>query len=79
MPSNIAEGYSRKQLAEYIHFLRIAYGSLAELETQSHISYDLNYLKAEDFKKLSGKVMEVERMLSALINSLKRKLDALKP
>jgi len=34
IPSNIAEGYSRKHRQEYIHFIRIALSSGAELETQ---------------------------------------------
>jgi len=34
IPSNIAEGYNRKNRVEYHQFLSVAYGSLAELETQ---------------------------------------------
>ena len=45
IPSNIAEGYNRKNRAEYHQFLSIAYGSLAELETQYLLSIDLNYIK----------------------------------
>src|SRR2546423_585737 len=41
IPSNIAEGQSRKNLKEYIQFLNIAYGSAAELETQVILSKDL--------------------------------------
>ncbi|MFA6450845.1 MAG: four helix bundle protein [bacterium] len=41
IPSNIAEGYARKNRTEYIQFLRIACGSLAELETQLSLSKDL--------------------------------------
>jgi len=79
VPSNIAEGYSRKQLPEYIRFLHIAYGSLAELETQLYLSRDLSFLKEEEFQALHRKVKDLERMLSALIESLKKKLDTLKP
>lgn len=51
IPSNIAEGYSRKSRKDYAHFLRVAYGSSTELETQIVIAKDLykdiNYSPAE--------------------------------
>jgi four helix bundle protein len=40
IPSNIAEGSKRNSDKEFIHFLRIAYGSGAEVETQLEISND---------------------------------------
>ncbi|MCK4306919.1 four helix bundle protein [candidate division WOR-3 bacterium] len=73
IPSNIAEGYSRKHLQEYIHFLWIAYGSGAELETQLMLSKDIGYLNEEDFNDLILDYREVERMLSALAKSLEAK------
>lgn len=51
IPSNIAEGHARKNIKEYLQFLRIAYGSSTELETQLFIAKDfyktLNYRAAE--------------------------------
>ena len=79
IPSNIAEGYSRKQLGEYIRFLHITYGSLAELETQVFLSRDLKYLDQEEFQLLYDKIREIERMLFALIDSLNSKLETSKP
>ena len=43
IPSNIAEGYGRKHKPEYNQFLRLAYGSLLELQTQYLLSVDLGY------------------------------------
>lgn len=42
IPSNIAEGY-RRGSKEYVHFLKVALGSCAELETQLSLSKDLGF------------------------------------
>lgn len=73
IPSNIAEGYGRQYLKQYIQFLYIAYGSGAELETQLMLSKDLGFLDEEKYKELIEKYYEVERMLMALIKSLEKK------
>ncbi len=70
IPSNIAEGYGRKTIADYLRSLYIAYGSVCELETQVLLSGDLNYEKKENLKALKDDTEEVERMLKALIKSL---------
>lgn len=71
IPSNIAEGHLRKNLKEFLQFLRIASGSAAELETQLIITEDLysqlNYLKANLLLE------EVQKMLSAMIRKLNNK------
>lgn len=68
--SNIAEGYSRKGRAEYIHFLSIAYGSLSELETQILLSRDLNFINLTDCEKLMKLKDDTGGMLYRLIESL---------
>ena len=68
IPSNIAEGYSRKSLKEYLQFLRISYGSGAELETQIIISKDL--YKNIDYSKTELLLEEILKMLNAIINKL---------
>ena len=50
--SNIAEGYTRRNRAEYIQFLSIAYASLSELETQLLLSKDLKYVPQNEFNEL---------------------------
>ena len=73
IPSNIAEGYGRKTLSDYLRFLYIAYGSVCELETQIMLSGDLGYLNENQLLKLQKEIREVERMLQALIKSLENK------
>lgn len=73
IPSNIAEGYGRKNLPEYLQFLHIAYGSLCELETQLLLSKDLGYLLDTRKEKLITDISTIERMLKALIRSLETK------
>jgi four helix bundle protein len=43
IPSNIAEGRARKSSREFLHFLSISRGSLAELETQLELAIRLDY------------------------------------
>ena len=69
IPSNMAEGYGRNSTNEYIHFLRIATGSLYELQTQMEISMNLYYLNRDEFDKLYELSREIERMLSGLSGS----------
>ena len=73
IPSNMAEGYGRNSTNEYIHFLRIATGSLYELQTQMEISVNLQYLDRGEFDKLYELSREIERMLSSLIRKLSSK------
>jgi four helix bundle protein len=73
IPSNIAEGYGRGAIKEYIRFLYVAYGSYCELETQLLLCYDLGYMAEEQKKEILKKAKEIERMLKALIKSLKKK------
>ena len=73
VPSNMAEGYGRNSTNEYLHFLRIATGSLYELQTQMEISMNLHYLNRDKFDKLYELSREIERMLSSLIRKLSGK------
>jgi len=71
IPSNIAEGAGRYSDKEFLHFLYISRGSLAELETQLILSSDLGYIK--DIKKYLLKMEEIRKMISGMIKHLKSK------
>lgn len=72
VPSNIAEGYGRRTVGEYIQALYIAYGSNCELETQILLSGDLGFIKDENLSGLQKDLGDVERLLKALIRSLEK-------
>jgi len=72
VPSNIAEGAGRKNTKEFIHFLYISLGSIAELDTQLEISQQIGYIK--DYNVFEEKIKAIRIMLSKLIISLKNKL-----
>jgi four helix bundle protein len=76
IPSNIAEGFGRKGLNDFIRFLNISIASLFELQTQIEISYNLNFIEKSKFEDLYESTREIERILSSLIRSLKSKKDA---
>ena len=72
IPSNIAEGYTRKHRPEYVQFARIAFGSGAELETQLVISRKLQFAFSETAKPAEDLLSEVMAMLNALCASLSK-------
>jgi four helix bundle protein len=69
IPSNIAEWNSRNSTKDQIQFLYIARGSCAELETQILLSEDLGFISHLQSEELSGKVVEISKMLAGLIHS----------
>ncbi len=70
VPSNIAEGQARRGQKEFVHFLYIARGSLAELDTQCVIAHELGYLSKECQDELLQMIDELQRMLFGLIRKL---------
>ena len=70
IPSNIAEGFARKHRLEYIQFLRISFGSGAELETQILLAENLGFTKTKETETVRATLDETMRMLNKLISSL---------
>jgi four helix bundle protein len=68
---NIAEGCGRGGRTDFARFLQMASGSASELEYQLLLAFDLKFLSSEDYRKLASAVVEVKRMLTALIQRLK--------
>ncbi len=70
VPANIAEGWGRGKTKEFCQFLRIARGSLLELETHLIVAGNLAYIKADENQRLAAGIEEVSKMLNALIAKL---------
>ena len=70
IPSNIAEGRNRGTRKDFVQFLRIASGSVAELETQIEIAKQLPKMQAFSYQEIDILISEVSRMLTAMIKKL---------
>ncbi len=71
IPSNIAEG-SVRGTREFVHFIAIARGSLAEVETQLEIALRRAYISAEVSNALQQETNRLSRILMGLYQSLKK-------
>ncbi len=73
IPSNIAEGAGRNNHKEFVHFLRISQGSIAELETQILIGQNLGHFKNTTIQALLDELDEISKMVIGLQKSLRKK------
>jgi four helix bundle protein len=73
IPSNIAEGSTRKGDKELIHFLHIVLGSLSELDTQYTIAVRINYISREE--NIENQINDVKKLLLGFRNYLERKSE----
>lgn len=71
IPSNIAEGWGRFSNKSFGQFLKIARGSLYELETQLIIAKNLNYIN--ELYEIENLLVEMSKMLYSLIETLDSK------
>ena len=72
IPSNIAEGHSRRSHQAFLNHLSIALGSQAELETQIELASRLDLISQIPAKEILQEAEEIGRMLHGLIGSLER-------
>ena len=72
IPSNIAEGHSRRSRQAYLNHLSIALGSQSEVETQIDSSCLLGFISKQSADELQLMAGEVGRMLHGLVASLDR-------
>jgi len=72
VPSNIAEGQSRRTTKDFVHFLYVARGSLAELDTQFRLAQILGFITEAQSLIVLDLVDELKRMLYSLIVKLEQ-------
>ena len=72
IPANIAEGQARHSTGEFLHFLGIARGSLAELETLLTLCGNLDLLPEENVTDALKRCEETSKLLTGLVKSLRR-------
>lgn len=67
IPANIAEGFGRGGDVELARFLQIGMGSAYELEYHTLLARDLSLVSATIYARLEEQIVEVKRMLAALL------------
>ena len=72
--SNIAEGSRRRKTADLMHFLSMAHGSLAELETQMIIAIAIGYLEQQMCDPIFERAEAISRGIKKLIQTLEAKI-----
>lgn len=72
--SNIAEGWGRGSTSDYARFLRMARGSMYEVETQGQIALELGFVDKDKFDFFEQTIDEAGRVLAGLIRSIENKL-----
>jgi len=73
VPANIAEGAGRRTPGEFMHFVGIARGSLAELETLLIVARRLDYLDEPTHRAIFNDLLELGRMSTGLLRSLEER------
>ena len=73
---NIAEGYCRRSIREYLNFLNVALGSLGETVSGLHACLKAGQMTEEEFDKLDALAYKLENGLLKLVESLERKRDS---
>jgi four helix bundle protein len=72
IPSNIAEGLTRRTVSDKLHFLNIVDGSLSEIDTQLELLLRLGFIDMKNFELAENKIIIIQKLLSGLIRSMKQ-------
>ncbi|HTF99883.1 MAG TPA: four helix bundle protein [Nitrospirota bacterium] len=69
--SNIAEGFGRGGNNEFMQFLFVSKGSLAEVQSQLYVALDLDYITTPEFEKAYDLTEEICRLINAFVKKVK--------
>jgi four helix bundle protein len=72
IPSNIAEGSSRRSKRDPYRFLEIALGSSFELETQIILAQELSYIDKDQASLLFSKIVELQKMITGYMKTIEQ-------
>jgi four helix bundle protein len=72
VPSNLAEGHSRRGSREFMHRVSIAHGSLSEVETQIEIAFRLAYITDVQRTQIFALSAETGRIINGVFQSLEK-------
>ena len=73
VPANIAEGHGREHTKTFVQYLRIAQGSLKELETHLLLAVRVNVVEESGLERPLAQCQELGKMIRALIRSLQQR------
>lgn len=70
VPSNIVEGSAKHGDREFARFVKIALGSLSELEYHLIVANDMGWIRQTDFESLVDQLVDVRKMLTGFLKRL---------
>lgn len=73
IPSNIAEGTSKRTDKHFIQYLENSLGSSFEWKTQIIVAYNEGYFSQEKFNTFTKMIQEIQKMISGFIDGLDKK------
>jgi four helix bundle protein len=76
VPANIAEGYGRSSSASYAEFLKVARGSLNELQTHVLLATRIGIVEEASVRELVAQADQLGKQISSLIRTLKPDTNA---